>query len=968
MKRKLIIGFISIVIAVCIVFTSKVFSDNGNTSLSFSPSKTNLLVGEEVEITISGNKICGASFSLNYDSSKLELITPITVYSNWNKMEIENTYFFNTTTYEAVENQETICKIKFRALQDTDSTTISFTNVQITKADASIENKNVNNINVKISNVEELNASVNYSTQELTNGNVTATIVANKEIQEVSGWTRAANMKSLTKVYTENAQESVTVKDLSNNEKTVNIQISNIDKVAPTLSVSYSTQEPTTENVIVTIEANEEIQDLSGWVKASNGKRLTKAYLTNKEETVLVKDLAGNQKSVVVTVNNIEEPADTTPPTISVMYSTQEPTSGSVTVTIEANEEIQDVSGWIKSSNGKRLTKSFSANTERSISIKDMAGNETITTIRISNISTPTPPSTDTTPPTTSVSYSTQELTNGNVIVTIEANEEVQDVVGWTKSSDGKKLTKEFSSNTSETITVKDLAGNETNVAYNINNIDKTVPVISANISTEELTNENVVVTLESNEEVQDVAGWTKSSNGKKLTKEYSNNTSETVTVKDLAGNEVEVEIEISNIDKEAPTTNVIYSTTEPTNRNVQVTIEANEEIQDVAGWTKSSNGKNLTKEFSSNTNELLTIKDLAGNGVEIEIEISNIDKEAPKANVVYSTKELTNRNVQVTIEANEMLRDVESWTKSLDGKKLTKEFTNNTSDTVIIKDIVGNETNVAYSISNIDKDVPEVEIVYSTERPTNESVIVTINANEEVQNAEGWTRSANRKSLSKEYTENKTDSVTINDLAGNERVVSFTIDNIDKTIVGDVTPPIINVTYSTDALTKKPVLVTIESNEEIQNLIGWARSIDAKKLTKEYTENVNETVVVKDLAGNERIVNIKISNIVEDNTNDVNNTTNNIINNTTNNVTNNITNNAINNAINNVVNNSVNNAVNNNTNTTIEQTNTKVDNTQSSSILPYTGPKGKCIIVIGLLSIIGVVMYIKFKKDYEGV
>ena len=976
MKRKLIIGFISIVIVISIVFTSKVFSDNGNPSLNFSPSKTNLDVGEELEITVSGNKICGASFTLNFDSSKLELITPITVYSNWNKTEIENVYFFNTTTYEAVENQETICKLKFRAVQSTDSTSISFSNVQITKADASTENKNAQNINIKISKVEELNASVSYSTQELTNGNVTATIVANKEIQEVSGWTRAASKKSLTKVYTSNVQESVTVKDLSNNEKIVNIKISNIDKVAPILSVSYSTKEPTTENVIVTIESNEEVQDVSGWVKASNGKRLTKAYSTNEEETVVVKDMVGNQKSVVVSVNNIREPADTTPPTVSVTYSTQEPTTGNVIVAIEANEVIQDVSGWIKSSSGKRLTKAFSANTVQNISIKDIAGNETIATIRISNITSTTPPTTDTTPPTVSVSYSTQELTNGNVLVSLNANEKIQDVASWTKSSDGKKLTKEFLSNTSETITVKDLAGNEVEVEIEISNIDKTAPVIGANISTEELTNENVIVTLVTNEEVQDVAGWTKSSDGKKLVKEYSNNTSETVTVKDLAGNEVEIEIEISNIDKEAPITNVTYSTKELTNRNIQVTIEANEEVRDLDGWTKSSNGKKLTREYSNNTNETITVKDLAGNEVEVEIEISNIDKEAPITNITYSTKELTNRNVQVTIEANEKIQDVAGWTKSANEKKLTKEFSNNISDIVTIKDIAGNETNAAYSISNIDKTAPEVSIVYSTEKPTNESVIVTINANEEIQDAAGWTKSANRKSLSKEYTDNRTDSVTIKDLAGNESVVSFTIDNIDKTIIGDVTPPIINVIYSTDKETSKPVQVTIESNEEIQNLYGWARSIDAKKLTKEYTENVDETVVVKDLAGNERIVNIRISNIVKDSTNEVNNTTNNTINNETNNTINNETNNTINNATNNITNNTINNIINNGVkneadnkaNTTIEETNTKVDNTQSNSILPYTGPKGKCIIIIGLLSIIGVVLYVKFKKDYEGV
>ena len=54
------------------------------------------------------------------------------------------------------------------------------------------------------------------------------------------------------------------------------ITIVNIDKTAPSLNVSYSTTNPTKENVKVTITSNEEVQDLSGWTISNDKKTLTK--------------------------------------------------------------------------------------------------------------------------------------------------------------------------------------------------------------------------------------------------------------------------------------------------------------------------------------------------------------------------------------------------------------------------------------------------------------------------------------------------------------------------------------------------------------------------------------------------------------------------------------------------------------------------------------------------------------------
>lgn len=57
-----------------------------------------------------------------------------------------------------------------------------------------------------------------------------------------------------------------------------------------------------------------------------------------------------------------------------------------VDVTIEANDKMKEIDGWILSEDKKTLTKRYAANTKEEIKIYDMAGNETVKTIEINNI------------------------------------------------------------------------------------------------------------------------------------------------------------------------------------------------------------------------------------------------------------------------------------------------------------------------------------------------------------------------------------------------------------------------------------------------------------------------------------------------------------------------------------------------------------------------------------------------------
>jgi len=87
---------------------------------------------------------------------------------------------------------------------------------------------------IKLTEVkEELTATVNYDPTGETTGSVTATIKTNKKVNNVEGWTLSEDGKTLTKVYTSNATETVHLVDLDGMTKDVEIKITNIIKEQP---------------------------------------------------------------------------------------------------------------------------------------------------------------------------------------------------------------------------------------------------------------------------------------------------------------------------------------------------------------------------------------------------------------------------------------------------------------------------------------------------------------------------------------------------------------------------------------------------------------------------------------------------------------------------------------------------------------------------------------------------------------
>lgn len=505
--------------------------------------------------------------------------------------------------------------------------------------------------------------NIKYSNSSLTRNDVTVTITSNKPMQDVEGWTSNSNRTVFTKVYTNNVDEEVEFTDLVGRKIKAHIQINNIDKIKPiepTLSKNIFNEKPidNEKNIDITFKVN--INDNEN----GSGLDLSKCkYILNQEQNapddfssaksfsnleqnmnftikensvyylhIKLIDKVGNENITTQTIIS-----DTLNPVVIREYDIKENTNKNVTVTIKSNETLTGTDGWNVSDAGKTLKKEFNKNIDRTIyTFYDLAGNPVSVDVTISNI--------DQVAPNDSVINKNIFNSNEFEIVT-----EISDIgfglnleeCKYVLNSDEKANFVNASSFKDENETLKlkvekdgiyylhtllkDTVGNEKITTHKIV-IDTKKPEIKVSYSNKEMTNENVVVTLTSDEKLQELNGWTLSADKKQLTKSYTKNIDTNVEVKDIAGNIAEVNILIENIDKTKPEVEIEYSTTSQTNEPVTVTIKSNEKIQELEGWTLSDDQMSLTKIFEENDTQTITITDLAGNTITESIIVANIE------------------------------------------------------------------------------------------------------------------------------------------------------------------------------------------------------------------------------------------------------------------------------------------------------------------------------------------------------
>ena len=253
------------------------------------------------------------------------------------------------------------------------------------------------------------------------------------------------------------------------------------------------------------------------------------------------------------------------------------------------------------------------------------------------------------------------------------------------------------------------------------------------------------------------------------------------IVVRDEARNQ---SIKEFTIDKTNPVIEIEKSRTHLTNQPVIVTLRANEVIQKVEGFEKVDDST-YQKEYTENKLEQVVIQDRAGNQTEIEINISNIDKEKAVISVEKSNQDkATNQDVIVTLTSNKDIT-VEDFQR-VNSKTYQKSYSQNGKYKVIARDKAGNETVVQFEVKRIDKIAPTAKVIVKNhDTPSFEDVEVRVISDESIYTPKGFEKVESNKEheYKKLYSENGTYQLTIVDKAGNEKVLTYEVKNIYKDI-----------------------------------------------------------------------------------------------------------------------------------------------------------------------------------------
>ncbi len=399
-------------------------------------------------------------------------------------------------------------------------------------------------------------------------------------------------------------------------------------------------------------------------------------------------------------INIYEDTTKIIRPTAKITASTTEMTNGNVTLTLTPSTEITITSGddWQKVEGQNKYTLVVSNNRKVIVKFVDENNIAGEAEYNVTNI--------DKEGPSGTISASTTDLTNQNVILTFTPNKEVTIIStdNWQKKDNVYTL--EVTENRLVEITFTDKAGNTNNLSYVIRNIDKTPPVAGINVSTTKPTNQNVILTLITDEEIiiDSSDNWIKENDVYKLT--VTENQNVVVKYHDLAGNSGQLSYNVTNIDKVLPVVNIKSSNTSPTNKSITLTLSTSKDITIDSNikWKKQNNKTYIAEIFENKTIQV-NYSDAANNKGNINFEVKNIDKVAPTVKIEPITKD-PNKAAILTLTANEAITitSPDKWTKDPNSNKYTLIVSENKEIKVTYQDLAGNYGATTYKVDWLQK------------------------------------------------------------------------------------------------------------------------------------------------------------------------------------------------------------------------------------------------------------------------
>ena len=164
--------------------------------------------------------------------------------------------------------------------------------------------------------------------------------------------------------------------------------------------------------------------------------------------------------------------------------------------------------------------------------------------------------------------------------------------------------------------------------------------------------------------------------------------------------------------------------------QNIEVTVTYNIETltnQDVTATINLPEGYTVLGDtsytFIENGTHTFTYYSPTGKEYTHTITVDWIDKEVPSATISYSNENKTNQNVVATL----VLPEDENIQILNNNGQATYEFTENGCFTFEIQDEAGNISYIEATVSWINKEIPVLDVVYSTLEETYQPVVATL-------------------------------------------------------------------------------------------------------------------------------------------------------------------------------------------------------------------------------------------------
>lgn len=349
---------------------------------------------------------------------------------------------------------------------------------------------------------------------------------------------------------------------------------------------------------------------------------------------------------------------------------------------------------------------------------------------------------------------------------------------------------------------------------------------------------------LKENEELK---GWNtkKDGSGDMVTAETA--VSEEMTVYPVIGEKADLDVAVSysNVDEAGET---IW-----TNQDVNVTLTANEPVQDIEGWTRVSDTV-LTKAYSQNGTYSVTVVSNDNQQKEVTYTVAGIDKQAPNVSVKGEGngdrfRKITGIAVHDTegvkeLKVNDTVTEINSKYKYLtDIEKIgVKEGEN----TAVVVDQAGNEKTVTFHYDTV---APTFQWIVDNSK-LEQSKEVRLETSEEIQlPGEGWSLKGQENGTYvyvKTFTANwKDKAFTVTDLAGNVSKPQFVeVKRIDNT-----KPAVVELTQDITDWTKKDVTVTIKTSVDCATPEGW-KKVNKRTFTKVFTASGEYSVTLTSATG----------------------------------------------------------------------------------------------------------------------